>query len=138
MNNPFRLNAFLKAVKNKFDVYNSLFLNLPFQKVSNTGMLIPLLQHLCKQGLDSRSEPLEILDSFFSNHTDIKTEEEKIDFMFHVIRYVERQVVLYDSVEDAAFEQLVKLGNHYIQNAFRRSGHQAKPWRPQTDRRSHS
>ena len=112
MNNSVRLNAFLKAVKNKFDVYNSLFINLPFPKVSNTGMLIPLLQHLCKQGLDSQRDPIEILDSFFSQHTDIKTQEKKIDFMFHVIRYVERQVVLYDSVEDAAFEQMVQLGNH--------------------------
>ena len=105
MNNFVRLNEFLKAVKNKFDVYNSLFINLPFQKVSNTGMLIPLLQHLCKQGLDSQRDPIEILDSFFSHHTDIKTQEEKIDFMFHVIRYVERQFVLYDSVEDAAFDK---------------------------------
>jgi phosphoenolpyruvate carboxylase len=32
--------------------------------------------------------------------------------MFHVIRYVERQVVLYDSAEDAAFEQLVQLDDH--------------------------
>jgi phosphoenolpyruvate carboxylase len=75
-------------------------------------MLIPLLQHVCQQGLDSGREPLEILDSFFKVHTSIKTEKEKIDFMFHVIRYVERQVVLYDSAEDAAFEQLVQLDDH--------------------------
>jgi phosphoenolpyruvate carboxylase len=42
----------------------------------------------------------------------MKTEKEKIDFMFHVIQYVERQVVLYDSAEDAAFEQLVQLDDH--------------------------
>ncbi len=106
------LYVFEKEVKNKFDVYNSLFLNLPFRTVSNIGMLIPLLQHVCKQGLDSGRDPLWILDSFFSVHTDITAEEEKIQFMFHVIRYVERQVVLYDSVEDAAFEQLVQLDDH--------------------------
>ncbi len=112
MENPARLKAFEKAVKKKFGVYNSLFLNLPFRKVSNIGMLIPLMHQWCKQGLDAGHEPLDILDSFFSNHANIETEEEKIDFMFRVIQYVERQVVLYDSVEDAAFEQLVKLGNH--------------------------
>jgi hypothetical protein len=53
MNDPARLNAFNKAVKNKFDVYNSLFLNLPFRKISNIGMLIPLLQHVC-QGVLTR------------------------------------------------------------------------------------
>jgi len=112
MNDHAQLNAFESEVKKKFDVYNSLFLNLPFQTVSNVGMLIPLLQHVCRQGLDSGRDPLGILDSFFSVHTDITTEEEKIQFMFHVIRYVERQVVLYDSVEDAAFEQLVQLDDH--------------------------
>ena len=112
MNDHAQLNAFENEVKKKFDVYNSLFLNLPFRTVSNVGMLIPLLQHVCRQGLDSGRNPLGILDSFFSDHTDITTEEEKIQFMFHVIRYVERQVVLYDSVEDAAFEQLVQLDDH--------------------------
>jgi hypothetical protein len=44
----------------KFDVYNSLFLNLPFRCLqslflnlpfsSNIGMLIPLLQHVCQTG----------------------------------------------------------------------------------------
>jgi hypothetical protein len=112
MNDPARLEAFEKAVKKKFDVYNSLFLNLPFRKVSNIGMLIPLLQHVCQQGLDAERDPLTILDSFFRRSHRIKTEKEKIRFMFHVIQYVERQVVLYDSVEDAAFEQLVQLDDH--------------------------
>jgi len=112
MNNPARLKAFDKVVKNKFDVYNSLFLNLPFRKVSNIGMLIPLLHQVCKQGLDAERDPLAILDSFFDVHTSMQTEKEKIDFMFNVIQYVERQVVLYDSAEDAAFEQLVQLDDH--------------------------
>jgi phosphoenolpyruvate carboxylase len=112
MNGHAGLNAFEKEVKNKFDVYNSLFLNLPFRTVSDIGMLLPLLQKVCKQGFDSGRDPLGILESFFSAHTNITTEEEKIQFIFHVIRYVERQVVLYDSVEDAAFEQLVQLDDH--------------------------
>ena len=112
MNITKRVNVFEKSVKNKFNVYNSLFLNLPFRKISNIGMLIPLLHHVCKQGLDTGSDPLEILDSFFSIHANIESEEEKIDFMFRVIQYVERQVVLYDSVEDAAFAQLLQTGDH--------------------------
>ncbi|WP_372681791.1 phosphoenolpyruvate carboxylase [Desulfosarcina sp.] len=112
MNDHAGLYAFEKEVKNKFDVYNSLFLNLPFRTVSNIGMFIPLLHHACQQGLDADRDPLAILDSFFRVHTGIKTEKEKIDFMFNVIQYVERQVVLYDSAEDAAFERLVQLDDH--------------------------
>lgn len=112
MKNPVIVKEFEKLVKNKFNVYNSLFLNLPYRKIENTGMLIPLLIRECQQGLEAGRFPLDILESFFSNQTCIKTEQEKINFMFRVIQYVERQVVLYDSVEDAAFTKLVKLDNH--------------------------
>ncbi|WP_366938693.1 phosphoenolpyruvate carboxylase [uncultured Eudoraea sp.] len=46
------------------------------------------------------------MDLFFQNYANIDTEQQRIDFMFSVIQYVERQVVLYDSVEDAAFPKL--------------------------------
>jgi len=85
MNEPIRVKEFDKSIRNKFNVYNSLFLNLPFQGISNVGMLIPLMHHVCKQGLEAGKDPNEILDSFFRMHTAIKTEVEKIDFMFRVI-----------------------------------------------------
>ncbi|MFZ1703965.1 MAG: phosphoenolpyruvate carboxylase [Saprospiraceae bacterium] len=110
--NPLISKAFEKLVTNKFNVYNSLFLNLPYPNVGNIGILIPLLYRECKENLDSGKEPLEILDSFFGKHTSILSEQEKIDFMFRVIQYVERQVVLYDSVEDAAFSQLQTYDHH--------------------------
>lgn len=97
---------FEKSVKNKFNVYNSLFLNLPFRKIHNIGMFIPLLHHVCKTGLENGQDPLSILESFFKTQANFKTEDEKIDFMFRVIQYVERQIVLYDSVEDAAYAHL--------------------------------
>lgn len=103
-----RIQEFDKSVRNKFNVYNSLFLNLPFQGISNVGMMLPLLHHVCQQGLSAGEEPVQILDNFFSTHTSLKTETEKIDFMFLLIHYVERQVVLFDSVEDAAFNDLEK------------------------------
>ncbi len=103
-----RLEEFKKLVKNKFYVYNSLFLNLPYQGIENVGMLIPLLFDQCEKGLKSGKNPQQILDLFFQNYANIDTEQERIDFMFSVIQYVERQVVLYDSVEDAAFPKLHK------------------------------
>ena len=102
---------FNRIVKNKFNVYNSLFLSLPYPKVSHIGMLIPLLYEVGKNGLEQGKDPEEILDAFFLTHTQLKTEEERIDFMLRVIQYVERQVVLYDSVEDSAFAELVGYQN---------------------------
>lgn len=101
-----RIDIFNKLVNNKFDIYNSLFLNLPYSKESNIGLLIPILAHLSKQGLDAGQNPRDILETFFQNYAHIDNEQEKIDFMFRVIQYVERQVVLFDSVEDAAFADL--------------------------------
>ncbi|WP_373017701.1 phosphoenolpyruvate carboxylase, partial [Muriicola sp.] len=106
MPNTKRLEEFKKLVTNKFYVYNSLFLNLPYQNMENIGVMIPLLFQQCQQGLSSGRNPREIMDHFFEYYAQLPTEQERIDFMFKIIQYVERQVVLYDSVEDAAFPRL--------------------------------
>lgn len=106
-----RLEEFKKSVNNKFNIYNSLFLNLPYQNIENVGMLIPLLLNQAQEGLKSGKNPKEILDAFFQNYANLETERDRIDFMFRIIQYVERQVVLYDSVEDAAFPKLQKHSN---------------------------
>ena len=106
-----RLEEFKKSVNNKFNIYNSLFLNLPYQNIENVGMLIPLLLNQAEKGLQSGKNPEEILDTFFQNYANLDSERDRIDFMFRIIQYVERQVVLYDSVEDAAFPQLQKHSN---------------------------
>jgi phosphoenolpyruvate carboxylase len=103
-----RLAEFKKSVQNKFNVYNSLFLNLPYKNIENVGMLIPLLLSQSEKGLSNGLNPKEILENFFENFVEIESEKEQIDFMFRIIQYVERQVVLYDSVEDAAFPKLHK------------------------------
>lgn len=112
MENSLITKDFEKLVKNKFNIYNSLFLNMPFHGISNIGMLIPLMQQACEKGLESGNDPVTIMESFFSTRTNIRSEQEKIDFMFRVIHYVERQVVLYDSVEDAAFTDLMQHDNN--------------------------
>ncbi len=107
MSNNIKEKEFERSVKNKFNVYNSLFLNLPFRSISNIGMLIPLMQSVFKRELDSGKDPVSIMNSFFTTHANLESEEDKIRFMFMVIQYIERQIVLYDSVEDAAFPRLL-------------------------------
>ena len=101
-----RLKEFKKSVRNKFNTYNSLFLNLPYTEGENVGIYIPLLFRQCDAGLQSGHNPTEILDAFFETYTHTESERQRIDLMFRIIQYVERQVVLYDSVEDAAFPKL--------------------------------
>ncbi|WP_226064354.1 phosphoenolpyruvate carboxylase [Kaistella polysaccharea] len=97
---------FRQLVENKFQIYNSLFMSLPYDKMSNIGMLLPFLYEESKAGYDAEKSPEEIVEEFFSKHTDLKTEEQKTELLFKIIQYIERQVVLYDSIEDAAFPQL--------------------------------
>ena len=117
-----RLDQYNRLVKNKFNLYNSLFLNLPYSKVSDIGALIPILTKVCERELDNHQKPNQILEKFFSQSMDINDEEQEIDFMFRVIQYVERQIVLFDSVEDAAFGELHKLGDYLsIKDFFKKS-----------------
>lgn len=123
-----RLEIFKSSITNKFNIYNSLFLNLPYRNIENVGMLIPLLFEHCEKGLASGKTPQEILESFFANFVDIKDEKEKLDFMFRIIQYVERQVVLYDSVEDAAFSELQEYTNSLSIKDYFELVNQSKNW----------
>lgn len=97
---------FRQIVENKFQIYNSLFMSLPYDKMSNIGMLLPFLYEESKAGYEAGKSPEEIVEEFFNKHTELKTEKEKTELLFKIIQYIERQVVLYDSIEDAAFPQL--------------------------------
>ncbi len=101
-----RADAYEHWVGKKYNLYNSMFLGLPFPDIKNTGTLLPILQLECEKGLESNLSPSEIMDNFFEKHTDIHSEKGRIDFMFKVIQYVERQVVLFDAIEDATFTKL--------------------------------
>ena len=39
-----KIERFNESVLSKFQIYNSLFLTLPFDSIRNTSVLIPLLQ----------------------------------------------------------------------------------------------
>jgi phosphoenolpyruvate carboxylase len=110
--------GFDQLVKKKFNVYNSLIQNLGFDMIEKVGILLPMIAQTAENGLKEGMDPLEILDGFFEKHTGITAEQDKIDFMFKVIQYVERQVVLYDSVEDVAFPYIVEEQNSFSINDF--------------------
>ncbi|MDB4285689.1 phosphoenolpyruvate carboxylase [bacterium] len=118
-----RINAsianFNRLVLNKYHIYNSLFMNLPYEKVSNIGMLIPIFHQSSKEGFEEGKNPLEIVEDFFARSTHFTSESERTDFLFRIIQYIERQVVLFDSIEDAAFEELVHdFSRHSIADLF--------------------
>ena len=106
MINEARLEKFRQVVENKFQIYNSLFMSLPYDKMTNIGMLLPFLYEESRDGYEEGKSPEEIVEEFFKKHTELVTEEQKLELLFKIIQYIERQVVLFDSIEDAAFSQL--------------------------------
>ena len=106
MLNDQKIEKFRQIVENKFQIYNSLFMSLPYDKMTNIGMLLPFLYEESKDGYNVGKSPEEIVEEFFQKHTELETEEQKLELLFKIIQYIERQVVLFDSIEDAAFQQL--------------------------------
>ena len=101
-----RAEKFRQIVENKFQIYNSLFMSLPYDKMTNIGMLLPFLCEESRIGYEAGKTPEEIVEEFFKSHTDLQAEEQKTELLFKIIQYIERQVVLFDSIEDAAFPNI--------------------------------
>ena len=97
---------FNNQVALNYQLFNSLFLTLPYAGISSTGSFLPLLAQKCEQGLKQGATPEQIIHDFFENHHAQLPQNQQIDMLFKFIQYIERQVVLFDAVEDAAFEQL--------------------------------
>jgi phosphoenolpyruvate carboxylase len=93
----------------KFQLYNSLFLTLPLDGIKNTGIFIPILSEYCLARLAEGHSPKEIIDQFFEEYKDGEQPKEQLDFLFKVLQYIERQVVLVDALEDAAYGDLNNL-----------------------------
>ncbi|MBC7565858.1 MAG: phosphoenolpyruvate carboxylase [Pedobacter sp.] len=98
--------VFNNEVVSRFELYNSLFLTLPFYKIKDTGTLLPLFIKYCEEGVTNHETPEMIINSFFSKYTQLHTKKDIIDLLFRFIQYIERQVVLFDAVEDASFNKL--------------------------------
>lgn len=90
----------------RYHIYNSLFLQLPYQNIFRTGTLLPLLQQHCESGFEEGKSAIEILNQFFQDFTPGSNQSEQFDLLFNFIQYIERQVALFDSIEDSAFEQI--------------------------------
>jgi phosphoenolpyruvate carboxylase len=100
------LQQFKNLVAIKFQLYNSLFTSLPFHRIEKTGILLSMLLNNCEEGYKRKQSPVQIIEEFFEKHTSYTRDQDKIDLLFRFVQYVERQVVLFDALEDAAFRDV--------------------------------
>src|SRR5215213_10336046 len=100
------LQQFKENVGLKFRLYNSLFTSLPFN-LEKTGIRLSLLLLECEEGYEMKKSPSEIINNFFQRYTTYGDDEKgKNDLLFRFVQYVERQVVLFDALEDAAYSHV--------------------------------
>ncbi|MFD2602989.1 phosphoenolpyruvate carboxylase [Flavobacterium suzhouense] len=103
------LERFNEQVQLKYQIFNSIFMTLPFQAIDNTGSLLPLFSEMCDDGFKNEQSPEQIFNEFAEKYMPGTTEKERIGMMFRFIQYVERQIVLFDAIEDAAFTKMNNL-----------------------------
>ena len=98
-----KLTRFNQNVLSKYQIYNSIFMTLPFDTITKTGVLLPLFHETCTKGFSKGDDPTSIVNDFFEKYQARRTPESQINLLFRFIQYIERQVVLFDAIEDAAF-----------------------------------
>ena len=98
-----KITRFNQNVLSKYQIYNSIFMTLPFDSVNKTGVLLPLFHETCKKGFEKGDDPSTIVEAFFKKYQARRDKQSQINLLFRFIQYIERQVVLFDAIEDAAF-----------------------------------
>ena len=98
-----KLTRFNQNVLSKYQIYNSIFMTLPFDAVTKTGALLPLFHETCHKGFENKEDPTTIVNTFFKKYQARRSSESQVNLLFRFIQYIERQVVLFDAIEDAAF-----------------------------------
>ncbi|MEX8549368.1 MAG: phosphoenolpyruvate carboxylase [Mucilaginibacter sp.] len=98
--------VFNNEVVTRFDLYNSLFLTLPFYQVKYTGTLLPFFTAHVEEGISKKQSPVEIIENFFDKYQQYINDADRFHLLFRFIQYIERQVVLFDAIEDSAFSKL--------------------------------
>jgi phosphoenolpyruvate carboxylase len=98
-----KLTRFKQNVLSKYQIYNSIFMTLPFDSIAKTGVLLPLFHETCENGFSNGDDPTTIVTTFFKKYQARRSTESQINLLFRFIQYIERQVVLFDAIEDTAF-----------------------------------
>ena len=110
------LQSFREQVSLKYQLYNGLFLTLPFDEIRTAGILLPMFAEYCRSELEHNRSPIDIVQDFFAEYVttsralpegaQIRPDvsfEEMAATLFKFMQFVERQVVLFDALEDASY-----------------------------------
>jgi len=63
-----KLTRFNQNVLSKYQIYNSIFMTLPFDTITKTGALLPLFHETCQKGFEKEQDPTTIVETFFKKY----------------------------------------------------------------------
>ena len=63
-----KLTRFNQNVLSKYQIYNSIFMTLPFDTITKPGALLPLFHETCQKGFEKEQDPTTIVETFFKKY----------------------------------------------------------------------
>ena len=96
--------AFDCEVLLKYQIFSGLFLNLPFKDSDQSGARLSIFARRCADELDQGKNPRQIVEDYLAR-VNIPNQR-KIGLLFKFLQFIERQVVLFDALEDSAFSKV--------------------------------
>lgn len=103
------LENYKSKVELKYKMLNGLFLSTPLDKKNNANFKLATFANICKSELKNGKDPIEIIENIYPE----MSEEEKLETFIKFIRYIERQIVLVDALEEAAYAKTHDLNGEY-------------------------
>lgn len=108
--NEARYHVFEREVNFRYQLFNGLFLSLPFQDLDKAGGMLSIFAKVCHAKLIAGKTVVQIIEEFFTDNQIPKKRQYPLLFKF--LQFIERQVVLFDALEEAAFSQINDLSGN--------------------------
>lgn len=96
-----KLQMYEQEVLLKYQIFNGLFLGLPFADPDQAGARLPIFAKMAEEWLSAGKTAPQIVNDFLALIA--VSRERHHGLLFKFIQFIERQVVLFDALEDAAF-----------------------------------
>lgn len=94
----------------KYQIYNGLFLGLPFADPDQAGSRLPIFTRICQDLMDDGYNVPDAVDKYLTLVP--VAEDHKLKLLNKFLQFIERQVVLFDALEDTAFEKIKDMSGY--------------------------
>lgn len=98
-----RLVKYQESVSLKYQIYSALFLTLPFDEMKDIDAEVLTFSEYSRREIQSGASPDKVVKQFFSQTLRGQDFDRRIKILFLLLQFLERDVVLLDALENAAF-----------------------------------